>query len=173
GPFSTTKPVIETEIEPTQFDQLQKIFGEVVKWTFQQPWARFLLFQYIRQPWVIRRTLEQVYLDKSAITDQLIAEIQRPASDPGAAEVFASVFSTPQGEKVDVLLQQLTCPLLLLWGEGDPWINAKERSQKFRQYYPQLQEYFLHAGHCPHDEVPDQVNSLLHDWVKLHLALTA
>jgi len=172
GPFSTTKPVIETEIEPTQFDKLQKIFGEVVKWTFQQPWARFLLFQYIRQPWVIRQTLEKVYLDKSAITDQLIAEIQRPASDPGAAEVFASVFSTPQGEKVDVLLQQLTCPLLLLWGEGDPWINAKERSQKFRQYYPQLQEYFLHAGHCPHDEVPDQVNSLLHDWVKLHLALT-
>ncbi len=170
GPFSQNKPVIETEIEPTQFDQLQKLFGDVVKWIFQQPWARFLLFQYIRQPWVIRQTLEKVYLDKSAITDQLIAEIQRPASDPGAAEVFASIFSTPQGEKVDVLLQQLTCPLLLLWGEGDPWINARERSQKFRQYYPQLQEYFLHAGHCPHDEVPDQVNSLLQDWVNLHLA---
>ncbi len=167
GPFNENKPVIETEIEPTQFDQLQKIFGDVVKWIFQQPWARYLLFQYIRQPWVIRQTLEKVYLDKSAITDQLIADIQRPASDPGAAEVFAAVFSTPQGEKVDVLLQQLTCPLLLLWGEGDPWINARERSQKFRQYYPQLQEYFLHAGHCPHDEVPDQVNSLLHDWVKL------
>ncbi len=75
------------------------------------------------------------------------------------------MFRTPQGEKVDMLLKQLTCHLLLLWGEADPWINARERSQKFRQYYPQLTEYFLRAGHCPHDEVPEQVNSLLREWV--------
>ena len=132
---------------------------------FNNPGRRFLLFQYIQQPWVIRQTLEKVYLDKTAITDQLVEEIHRPACDPGAMDVFASVFSTPQGEKVDVLLQQLTCPVLLLWGEADPWINARERSQKFRQYYPQLSEYFLQAGHCPHDEAPDLVNPLLRDWV--------
>jgi pimeloyl-ACP methyl ester carboxylesterase len=119
----------------------------------------------VRQRWVIRRTLEKVYLDRSAITEQLVAEIARPADDAGALDVFVSVFSTPQGEKVDVLLKQLTCSLLLLWGEADPWMNCRERSQKFRQYYPELQEYFLTAGHCPHDEVPEQVNSLFRDWV--------
>ncbi|NHC34821.1 alpha/beta fold hydrolase [Scytonema millei] len=171
GPFSEEQPSIEsesvqTEVQPPrQPDLWQKLFGDVTKWMFQQPWARFLLFQYIRQPWVIRQTLEKVYLDKSAITDQLVEDIYRPACDPGAVDVFASVFSTPQGEKVDILLQQLTCPLLLLWGEGDPWMNARGRSPKFRQYYPQLQEYFLKAGHCPHDEVPEQVNSLLKDWI--------
>ena len=171
GPFSEEQPSIEpesaqTEVQPPrQPDLWQKFFGEATKWIFQQSWARFLLFQYIRQPWVIRQTLEKVYLDKSAITDQLVEDIYRPACDPGAMDVFASVFSTPQGEKVDVLLQQLTCPLLLLWGEGDPWMNARERSPKFRRYYPRLQEYFLNAGHCPHDEVPEQVNSLLKDWI--------
>ena len=78
------------------------------------------------------------------------------------------MFNTPQGEKVDVLLQQLTIPLLLLWGEFDPWMNAPERSQQFRQYYPQLTEIFLKAGHCPHDEVPEQVNSHLRDWLLSH-----
>ncbi len=171
GPFSENQPSVEpdslqTEIQPPrQPDLWQKFLGDTVKWMFQQPWAIFLLFQYIRQPWVIRQTLEKVYLDKSAITDQLVEEIRRPSGDPGAVDVFASVFSTPQGEKVDVLLQQLTCPLLLLWGEADPWMNTRERSPKFRQYYPQLQEYFLRAGHCPHDEVPEQVNSLLREWV--------
>lgn len=171
GPFSEEQPNVEaepiqSEVQPSkQPDLWQKFLGESAKWFFGQPLARFLLFQYIRQPWMIRQTLEKVYLDKSAITDQLVEEIYRPSCDPGAAEVFASVFSTPQGEKVDVLLKQLTCPLLLLWGEGDPWMNAKERSPKFRQYYPQLQEYFLRAGHCPHDEVPEQVNSLLRSWV--------
>lgn len=171
GPFSTPQPTAEPEAlqsqiqPPKQPSSLEKLLGNSAKWMFQQPLAQFLLFQYVRQPWVIRRTLEKVYLDKSAITDQLVAEIARPANDAGAFDVFISVFSTPQGEKVDVLLKQLTCPLLLLWGEGDPWMNSRERSQKFRQYYPQLQEHFLTAGHCPHDEIPDKVNSLLRSWV--------
>jgi pimeloyl-ACP methyl ester carboxylesterase len=114
---------------------------------------------------VIRKTLSQVYLDQSAITDQLVEEIYRPSCDAGAHKVFASVFKSPQGEKIDVLLEQLTCPLLLLWGEADPWMRAKERGAKFRQYYPQLTEHYLKAGHCPHDEVPEQVNAILRSWV--------
>ncbi|MEO1430690.1 MAG: alpha/beta fold hydrolase [Cyanobacteria bacterium J06633_8] len=165
GPFSKEQTTEEPEIEPDFNQKLQKLLGDFVKSIFKLPLFQFILFQYIRQPWVIRQTLEKVYLDKSAITDQLIEEIRRPSGDKGAFDVFCSVFSTPQGEKVDVLLQQLSCPLLLLWGEADPWMNAKERSQKYRQYYPQLTEYYLRAGHCPHDEVPNQLNPLLRDWV--------
>lgn len=158
GPFTdiqgTTKP-----------DPVRSVMGSVVRTLFQQDWASFLLFQYVRQKSMIRKTLEKVYLDQSAVTDRLIEEIYEPSCDPGAPKVFASVFRTPQGEKVDVLLGQLTCPLLMLWGEADPWINARERGAKFRHYHPQLTEYYLRAGHCPHDEVPDQVNELLRSWV--------
>ncbi|MGA7932055.1 MAG: alpha/beta fold hydrolase [Kovacikia sp.] len=158
GPFTdiqgTTKP-----------DVVRQVMGSVVQTLFRQDWASFLLFQYVRQKSIIHKTLEQVYLDKSMVTDQLVEEIYRPSCDPGAARVFSSVFRTPQGEKVDVLLGQLTCPLLMLWGEADPWINARERGAKFRSYHPQLTEYYLRAGHCPHDEIPDQVNALLHSWV--------
>ena len=158
GPFTNTKV-------PTEPNPMQKVMREATQAVFRQPWGSFLLFQYVRQRSVIRNTLEKVYLDKSAVTDQLVEEIYQPSCDPGATKVFASVFSSPQGENVDVLLQQLKCPLLLLWGEADPWMNAKERGAKFRQYYPQLTEHYLRAGHCPHDEVPDQVNSLLRSWV--------
>ncbi|WP_421657922.1 alpha/beta fold hydrolase [Leptothermofonsia sp. ETS-13] len=158
GPFTdiqgTTKP-----------DPMREVMGKFVQTLFRQDWASFLLFQYIRQKSIIRRTLEQVYLDQSAVTDQLIEDIYRPSCDPGAVRVFASVFRTPQGEKVDVLLKQLTCPLLMLWGEADPWINARERGARFRRYHPQLTEHYLRAGHCPHDEIPDQVNDLIRFWV--------
>jgi pimeloyl-ACP methyl ester carboxylesterase len=158
GPFTdiqgTTKP-----------DPIREVLGSFAQALFRQDWASFLLFQYIRQKSVIRKTLEKVYVDQSAITDQLIEEIYRPACDPGADKVFASVFRTPQGEKVDVLLNQLTSPLLMLWGEADPWINARERGAKFRSYHPHLTEYYLQAGHCPHDEIPGQVNELLRAWI--------
>ena len=139
--------------------------GKIMRWLLLQPWASFLLFQYVRRRSVIRKTLNQVYFDRSAVTEQLIEDIYRPSCDVGAAEVFNAVFKTQQGEKVDVLLSQIQCPLLILWGEKDPWINARERGKKFREYYPQLTEYYLEAGHCPHDEIPEQVNNLITNWV--------
>lgn len=158
GPF--------TEMQLTSNpDPFRQTMGKLIQSFLLQPLPSFLLFQYVRQRWVIRRTLESVYLDKSVITDQLVEDIYRPSCDSGAAKVFASVFKSPRGEKIDVLLNQLTCPLMLLWGEGDPWMNARERGARFRQHYPQLVEHYLQAGHCPHDEVPDQVNTLLREWV--------
>ncbi|HEY9596260.1 MAG TPA: alpha/beta fold hydrolase [Cyanophyceae cyanobacterium] len=158
GPFTDTKV-------PTQPSPLQKFVRDLTRSVMLQPWASFLLFQYVRQRSVIRQTLEKVYLDQSAITDQLVEDIYRPSCDAGAHQVFASVFKSPQGENIDVLLNQLSSPLLLLWGEADPWMRARERGAKFRQYYPQLTEHYLKAGHCPHDEVPEQVNAILRDWV--------
>lgn len=160
GPFTEIQAPATTQTYPAQ-----KILGEGTRWILRQPFASFLLFQYFRQRYVIRQTLQKVYLDQNAVTDQLVEDIYRPSCDPGAAQVFASVFSSPQGEKVDVLLEQLTCPLLMLWGEADPWMNPQKRSAQFRKHYPQLKEHYLQAGHCPHDEVPEQVNDLIRSWV--------
>ena len=158
GPFSDT--TVESESESNS-----NWGGKLMRSLLLQPWASFLLFQYVRRRSVIRKTLNKVYFDRSAVTDELIEDIYRPSCDVGAVKVFNAVFRTPQGEKVDVLLSQMQCPLLLLWGEKDPWIDAKDRGTKFREYYPQLTEYYLEAGHCPHDEIPGEVNKLIADWV--------
>lgn len=158
GPF--TEP--EDTPQPPAWRQA---IAKVTKNIFLQPWASYFLFQYLRQPRIIRRTLEKVYVDKDAVTDQLVADIRRPSDDPGALQVFASVFKSPQGEKNDVLLGQLQCPLLMLWGEGDPWMNVSDRAPKFRAACPALTEHFLNAGHCPHDEIPEVVDSHIRDWV--------
>jgi pimeloyl-ACP methyl ester carboxylesterase len=157
GQFTETSSNLAT-------NPLQQGINNLVRWVVLQPWANYLLFQYVRQPSTIRKTLEKVYLDQTAVTDQLVEDIYRPSCDLGAAQVFASVFKNPHGEKVDVLLSQINCPLLNIWGEADPWMNSKIRGNKFRQYYPNLEEHYLKAGHCPHDEVPSQVNGLIRDW---------
>jgi pimeloyl-ACP methyl ester carboxylesterase len=157
GPF--TSAVAE---EPSPF---RKAVGEIVKAVILSPVPSWVIFQYVRQRSLIRKTLMKVYLDQSAVTDELIEDIYRPACDVGAPQAFAAMFKTPAGEKNDVLLSQMNCPLLMLWGEGDPWVNARERGAKFREFYPGLTEFYLHAGHCPHDEVPGQVDGLLKEWV--------
>jgi pimeloyl-ACP methyl ester carboxylesterase len=158
GPFSSSA-------DNSQSESGSNPFGKLVRSVMLQPWASFLLFQYARRRSIIRKTLNNVYFDPSTVTEQLVEDIYRPSCDRGAADVFNAVFKTPQGEKVDVLLSKMQCPLLLLWGEKDPWIKAREKGLQFRQYYPQVTEYFLEAGHCPHDEVPEQVNALMTEWL--------
>ena len=157
GPFSNR------QVKPKS--GFQAAISQVVRIVMLQPLPSWLLFQHVRRKAVIRRTLEKVYVDRSAITEELIEDIRRPAFDPGAAQVFASVFKAPQGDSVDALLHRMSCPLLLLWGEGDPWMNCRDRGALFRAHYQTLQEHYLQAGHCPHDEVPEQVNHLIRDWM--------
>jgi pimeloyl-ACP methyl ester carboxylesterase len=158
GPFTdSTHPK-----EPTA---LQKFLNEMVTGILRHPLGNLLLYKFVQRKSFIRDTLKKVYVDQSAITDQLVDEIYRPSCDDGATDVFASVFSNQQGEKVDVLLGKMQCPLLMLWGEGDPWINARQRGAKFREYYPQLTEHYFNAGHCPHDEIPTQIDRAISEWL--------
>ena len=140
----------------------QTIAGALLK----SPVLQRLLFENLRRPATIRRTLNQVYVDKTNVDEALVEAIRRPSLDPGAFGVFRTVFDIPRGQPLDELFAQLTCPLLLLWGIRDPWINAVGRRAAFQRHAPAgTSEVVLEAGHCPHDEVPDQVNAALLDWI--------
>ena len=140
----------------------QTIAGALLK----SPVLQRLLFENLRRPATIRRTLNQVYVDKTNVDEALVEAIRRPSLDPGAFGVFRTVFDIPRGQPLDELFAQLTCPLLLLWGIRDPWINAVGRRAAFQRHAPACtREVVLEAGHCPHDEVPDQVNAALLDWI--------
>ena len=161
GPFTDTNPLGSKKVNP-----VQKAIAKNLQGILRQPWANQLLFNFVRRKSRIRSTLKKVYLDQSAVTEQLVEEIYQPSCDEGAAQVFGSVFSTPQGKKVDELLGAMSCPLLMIWGEGDPWMNSSSRGAKFREFYPSLTEHYIKAGHCPHDESPEVVNRLMRDWYK-------
>ncbi|WP_041429191.1 alpha/beta fold hydrolase [Synechococcus sp. PCC 7502] len=161
GSFTDTNPLGAKKISP-----LQKFLRDLSQSLLKQSWAISLLFQFVKQRSQIRKTLLKVYINKSAVTDELIANIQRPANDLGAIDVFRSVFSSPQGKKVDELLQTMNCPLLAIWGEADPWMNTQARGAKFKEYYPSLTEHYIKSGHCPHDDTPELVNPIIKDWLK-------
>lgn len=133
---------------------------------FKSPVLQRLLFENLRRPATIRRTLNQVYIDKTNVDDALVEAIRRPSLDPGAFGVFRTVFDIPRGQPLDELFAQLACPLLLLWGIRDPWINAVGRRAAFQRHAPAATtEVVLEAGHCPHDEVPELVNAALLEWL--------
>ena len=132
----------------------------------KSPILQRLLFENMRRPGNVRRTLRQVYIDPTNVDDELVESILRPSRDPGAFGVFRTVFDIPRGQPLDELFAELQAPLLLLWGIRDPWINAAGRRGAFQRHAPaNTTEVVLQAGHCPHDEVPDQVNRAMVEWL--------
>jgi pimeloyl-ACP methyl ester carboxylesterase len=129
------------------------------------------IFNQVRQKFRIRGSLRQVYRNREAITDELVDMLHGPACDPGAQKVFAAIVTAPPGPRPEELLPQIRQPLLVLWGEDDPWTPIKGAD-----VYRHLAEdpdapmavtfqSIPDTGHCPHDERPEVVNSALLDWL--------
>jgi pimeloyl-ACP methyl ester carboxylesterase len=152
---------------------LRLIMGTFTKLVSSDAIGPFL-FNRIRQKSRLRQTLLQVYRDRQAVTDELIDLIYQPSCDPGAQKVFASILTAPPGPSPNELLPLVKAPLLVLWGEADPWTPIKGA-----KIYQDLAEQAVetghsvqfasipNAGHCPHDECPDKVNQLMLDWLNV------
>ncbi len=128
-------------------------------------WVGQLFFSQLAKPKVVRKILLQAYKDPAAVSDELIDILMAPALDPGAVAVFVAFTRYSQGPLPEDLLPQLSCPAIILWGTEDPWepiALGRELAS-----FPAVQEFIPleGVGHCPQDEAPEQVNSILQRWI--------
>lgn len=126
-------------------------------------------FVFTKQPARIAQILRQVYpINADMVDDELVESIRYPSLDPNAAEVFYRVISkNGNGPSlyIDDLLEKMECPLLLCWGEYDPWIRP-QAADKVQAIYPKAERVSINAGHCPHDEAPEAVNQAIRAFVE-------
>ena len=127
-----------------------------------------LSFFYTKQPTRVEQILRQVYpVNADMVDSELVESIVHPSRHPNAAEVFYRVIKrngNGPAVYVDDLLASLEVPLLLLWGEKDPWIRP-QAADKIQTLYPKAIRVSVDAGHCPHDEAPDAVNAAIMDFL--------
>ncbi len=130
-----------------------------------------VVFNQVRRRGRIRSSLQQVYCNPEAITDELVEMIYTPACKPTAQKVFASIVTAPPGPKPTDLLPTIQQPLLVLWGENDPWTPIqgadiyRTLADDATRPAPVTFHSIPNTGHCPHDERPEVVNPLLIDWL--------
>lgn len=135
-----------------------------------------IVFNLVRKKHRIRSSLRQVYGNREAITDELVEMIYQPACDPGAQKVFASILSASAGPRPSELLPRIQQPLLVLWGENDPWATIKTADiyrnlSQDPEGQPSVKfQSIPKTGHCPHDERPEVVNPLIIEWLAAGLS---
>ncbi|KAL2612600.1 hypothetical protein R1flu_024292 [Riccia fluitans] len=128
------------------------------------------IFNNIKSRENLRNVLQSVYKNKEAVDDELIEVIRKPAEDAGALNAFITINAGPPGPKPQTLLPKISHPVLILWGDDDPftpldgpvgkWITAYAAST------PNVQLNVLpNVGHCPQDDRPELVHEKLVPWL--------
>lgn len=138
------------------------------------PWfVRLLLslwWRMLRTPAVLRALLSMVYADSSAVDDTLIHNILKPTKRKGAADIFCSVFFSPRTELSfnDMLdrCRENRTPLLLLYGEQDPWVVPLWGQRLKRRVPDAVYLELQNSGHCPHHETPAAVNAMVASFIE-------
>jgi len=130
--------------------------------------ASFVIF--ISTKFRIGAILRTVYVDHSKVDAQLVESIYRPACDPDALEAFFLISGSGGRSKrtLNELLRGCQpLPMLLLWGNQDPWMK-NDKAQKILELYGSGATLINVAtgSHCPHDDAPAEVNAALLQWMK-------
>ena len=134
----------------------------LLKAMVRQRWLSTTLFRNAARPGVIRRVLKQAYPSGQNIDDALIELLYKPTQRQGAAEAFRGFINLFDDHLAPQLMDQLKVPVNLIWGDEDPWEPIAE-AKRWLETIDCVQSLALisGAGHCPHDENPENVNCIL------------
>ena len=134
----------------------------LLKAMVRQRWLSTGLFRNAARPGVIRSVLKQAYPSGHNIDDALVDLLYQPTRREGAAEAFRGFINLFDDHLAPQLMAELRLPVDLIWGEKDPWEPLPE-AKRWTETLACVHSLNVipSAGHCPHDEAPQQVNHLL------------
>jgi len=140
----------------------------LLKTMVSQRWLSTALFRNAARPGVIRRVLKQAYPSGQNIDDELVDLLYQPTKRQGATEAFRGFINLFDDHLAPQLMENLKIPVDLIWGEKDPWEPIAE-AINWKSIFPCIESMnvIYQAGHCAHDEAPNEVNSVLTKLIKV------
>lgn len=125
--------------------------------------SRILLF-YLRLR--TQEILKKCYPTRVERVDGLlINEILRASYDPGVLVVLESIFSFNLSIPINFLLEDAKENVLVIQGMKDPISDSNSKVAMLKEHCDGVMIKELDAGHCPHDEVPERVNTIISEWI--------
>ncbi len=127
------------------------------------------LFKFVSRPQVARKWAQIAYANPDRVTDELVDLFIAPAREREAPAAFVKIMqgmtSSNFSPNIRKLLPGMEIPMLLIWGCEDRMIPPGT-AKILVTLNPRLELVNLKAaGHCAHDELPEEVNQLIRTWL--------
>jgi len=114
--------------------------------------------------WAIRGSLRTTFFDPTRVDETIVDEYARPFNKPGYVRVLASLgkdFFSEEFERMTQNYAELKPELLILWGDHDKWVRIAFGERLHAAVPGSRYEVLENAGHLPHQEQADAVNSMV------------
>ena len=141
---------------------LMRFLRPVVKTLVRQRFLSSTLFKNAANPTFIEKILKVAYPTGKNVNEELIDILFKPTQRKGASEAFRGFINLFDDYLAPDLLENSKHPVHLIWGEKDPWEPMQE-AKKWFETFECIKSLVIipNAGHCPHDEMPEEVNHIL------------
>ena len=119
----------------------------------RNPWLSKLL-TFITPRFIAKASVENVYFDKSKVTDALVDRYFELTLRAGNRQAFVDRLNTVANVHDDDNIKKIQQPTLILWGANDLLIPVGN-AYKFHAYLPHNTLVILdRSGHVPMEEIP-------------------
>ncbi|KGF95028.1 putative alpha/beta hydrolase [Prochlorococcus marinus str. MIT 9201] len=143
-------------------DILMNLLRPVLKTLVRQRIISNTLFTRAANPKVIKKILTQAYPSGKNIDKELIEILYQPSKRTNSKEAFRGFINLFDDYLATDLFDRINAPIQLIWGEKDPWESLSE-AQDWEKKFSNIKrlDIIKGAGHCPHDEEPEETNKLI------------
>ena len=125
------------------------------------------LFERAANRKVIKQILKKAYPSGNNVDEELIEILYKPSQRKNSREAFRGFINLFDDYLATDLFKKINAPIQLIWGENDPWESLKE-ARKWKENYKNIKslKVIKGAGHCPHDENPEETNNLIYQFIQ-------
>ena len=148
-------------------DILMNLMRPVLKTLVRQRLISNTLFTRAANPKVIKKILEQAYPSGKNIDEELIEILYEPSKRKNSKEAFRGFINIFDDYLATDLFDRVNVPIQLIWGEKDPWESLSE-AKDWQKNFNNIKrlDIIMGAGHCPHDEEPEETNKLIKEFIQ-------
>ena len=146
---------------------LMNLIRPVLKTLVRQRIVSNTLFQRAANPKVIQQILKKAYPSGKNIDLELIEILYKPSQRENSKEAFRGFINLFDDYLATDLFDEVNCSIHLIWGENDPWESLSE-AENWKRNYSNIKSLNIikGAGHCPHDENPEETNKLIYKFIQ-------
>ena len=148
-------------------DVLMNLLRPVIKTLVSKRIISNTLFKRAANPAIIKQILKKAYPSGKNIDEELIEILYKPSQRENSKEAFRGFINLFDDYLATDLFDKVDAPIQLIWGEKDPWESLSE-AKSWENEYKNIKrlDVIKDAGHCPHDENPEETNRLISEFIQ-------
>lgn len=165
--YAQSLTIIDGAVYTEKHTKNQNIFKNIVNFPLFIKPAQHIVRMIVTKDY-IRKLLESAYYNKELITDDMVLSYYSRFVIGDFDLSYFAMIRDADNNIIDFNLSEIDCPVLIIWGRNDPWIDISN-AERIRSLIPHADLKIIDkSGHLPMEDQSEQFNILFDDFLNTY-----